>query len=901
MNITARQLWYVNAVFALIILWLVYAIWFIPRKDAWQFIPDNAFLVIESSEIQASLFQTKDTTASVLGEIPFLYDAVSRLKEITQDLETKKELKPFLEKKLISYSVHREAKKNLEFITYIPLADDDKFLNAILVNNAATKRIVKQTTEGIEITKIKLAPDGSEVFSFFVHDDFMVCSRSVILLEAVIAKIKSRSPALDKTPFKESRQQVAHLYFRTRNLLDVADLLPTQLSPNLRSYFRNIMPFNPDFVIDNRSTDGKIMGYISSNTKIEVPFVSAFSSQKPSPFTATSWIPENTAFFLRTSFHDAPSLGLQLNVYLREKDKELYSQKEALNKLLGKDLDAIFRGLSKEAMLCEMETVGDENAQRIALFHSDDVAALGNTIDDLAQTADKYNGNNVKPFSAFNRVIKKIEISELPSLLFGSSFSGFPECYYTAWSNYLVVANTQTAMENYLSQLSLGKTWKTSKKHLDLQRELSKNAQITAVINPQRIWNNIYYSLPENWQQSVRKHEGRFKDMRLLAIENFAFKDQFGTKVHILKSGFGKQRFANQLLLQNKISLLSAVRGVPRVITNSVTKTDEVLVQTIEGISLYDDKNKKINDVSILSELNSANRAIDFYKNGQVQYLAYSEKDLYILERRKEGVNAQRIDIPITESIASVAAASGILYIADASGVIFKVTSGNTPTRISLKQPLGRIVEIAVVKQGSQEFLAVLGTNGTLHLFYLNNGVSANGFPMVALENRPVKLLTETTASGDVTFKIISETGAIQTVSLTGDIQTSGAIQLVRRSKNALFGVLQNQQQTDWLLLQTDPSGVIVYNRRGEQLLEIDAVFYGNLNVKFFDLGNDLRLIAIFDGKTTVLYDLEGHQIGDKPLQSTAMPTITFEENFNKLLIFNPNGTALEKWGVKVE
>lgn len=901
MKLNARQLWYVNAALMIIVSWLVYAIWYAPRKDAWQFIPDNAFLVIESSTIQRVLYTEDDSVSKSLGEVPFLSDAVERLKELTKDLNPEKEAKPFLDKKLISYSIHREAKSNLEYITYLPLQSNSKQLRALQENNASNKRISTQTTEGIKITKIRPNDDNIPGIAYFIHDDYLICSRSVILLEAVIRKIKSRSPALDKVPFAESRQGLAHFYFRTRNLLSVADLLPTQLSPNLRSYFRNTVPFNPDLVFTDNDDGGSVTGYVASKTKIEVPFISAFASQRSSEFTSTEWIPENTAFFLRTSFDKPNVLNIGINVHLKEKDARFFSMKDSVNTLLNVDVNDVFNLLSKEVILCEMETVGNENAQRIALLHSSDINKLLALTEDLSKVAESYQPFKIKPFSILNRTIQKIDIIEFPALLFGSTFSGFGECYFTAIEDYLIIANSQQAMESYLTNLSLGKTWNNSTKHQELQTRLNKNAQITAVINPKRIWNNIFYSLPPAWQKSTLKHERRFKNMELLAIENIAFQDRFGTKVHIQKNNLDAQRYANKLLLQESILVDDIITGTPRVISNSTNSSEEVILKLPNFLKLFNSNGKPIHSLPFSEALTDLNIGIDFYQNNRLQYLISTDQKAFILDRNKNKIEVKEIYQDLQKGIVATATYAKYVFIANESGEVYSISATNDIGKIALKKRINQIADIALIKQDDLLLLALAETDGTLHLFYTHNGVEVRGFPIAATEGKPVKIVSVSDKQGNPAIQIISVLGEVKKMGTDGVVNATETLQIPRHSRNTAFGVVLDQQNRDWLITQRFSSGVSIYNKFGEQLLEIETPYFDSLNVKFFDLGNDLRIITIFDGTTTLLYDLRGQQVGDKPISATAPPYLTFESNYNKLLIYSPNGNILEKWGVKVE
>lgn len=900
--LTPRQIWYINAVLAIIALWLSYKIWVTPRQDAWHFIPDNAFLVIESSKVQASLYDKNDSVVTAISTIPFLYDAIQHVNLLTTDLDDKQK-KAFLSNKLVSYSLHREAKRNLEYIVYIPLrtSDDEEMVEVITNKKAPNKRIFNQTTKAISITRISRENEEND-FSFFVYDDFLIGSRSVVLLEAVISKIKSRTPALDKVPFKESRQGYAHLYFRTRNLMDISDLLPSELSPNLRSYFRNITPFNPDLVINKVLDNEHIEGYVASNLKIDVPFLSAFGLQKASTFESAALIPDNTSFFIRTSFDEGSQIGINLNVYLKKKDTEWLSKKDSASKLIGKDITQLLSSMNKEAIFCEMETVAEEPSQKIALFYSTTPEKLIGLFDDYATAAERFLVVKSQPFSLFNRVVRKIDIAELPAMLFGSTFGGFSECYYTLVNNHLVIANGKEAMESYLSKLSIGQTWKTSTVHQDLLKKLNKNAQITVVISPQRIWNNLYYSLPKRWQEAVTKHEQRFKNMRLIAVENFVHREQFGTKIHIHKNSTKQSPYTNQLLLQEAIEVGQTVQSQPFIINNPTSRKEEVLIQTATGLQLFDAEGKKVSSVPIEGQLLSTFIPFDFNQNGKIQYLFQTTKKVYVIERTADGLSVKNPAIPISGEIKALAVEPGKIYVADASGRVFKVTNEGSISQIPIKSVISNVIDIQLFSYKNINYIVLLQREGSLQLFYENNGIPIRNFPIVPLNTRPSKVMIENDPQGKPFFKLISEVGEIKTVTLEGNVLTE-AQQLERKSKDAIFSVITDQHRRNWLIVQRDPTGMFIYDKKGNQLLTIGTAggfVYNELKVSYFDLGNDWRILCIFDGKNNLFYDLRGNQFGDKLLPAAFLPALSYEDTFNKILIYNALNVQVEKWGIKV-
>lgn len=896
----ARHIWYLNGFLALVAFFITYKIWFSPKEDAWRLIPDNAFLVIESTTLQNNLYEKDSLGGAALSEIPFFFDALENLRLVANELPNTALKKKLLHQKLISYSLHREAKRNLEYIVYIPIENNEEEINAILASNSSEKRVFGQTTNGFEIKRLK-KNSAEDLFSFFVHNNYLVCSRSVLLLEAVIDKITSKKPALDKVPFVESRNSLAHFYVKTRNLMDISDVLPTELSPNLRSYFRNVTPFNPDLVFSKVADSENIEGYVLSNSSIEVPFLSAFGSQKGSALTATTLIPENTAFFLRLAFHKAADLAVNMNIYLRQKDELFIEKKDSVSALLGKDIDQLYGVIDKEAMLCEMETVTDEPSNKIALFHSSNPSQFRQLLTDLGRATDPYVSFKSSPLSILNQTVIKLEIAELPALLFGSSFSGFSSCFYAIRGNYVIMANSQAAMESYLSQLSLGQTWGQSKIHTDLVKRLSPKAQVTAVVNPQKIWNNIFFSLPDKWQSSVIKHEGRFKNLRLIAIENFVSQKQFGTKLHLQKNTSANSEFANQLLLQEATEFPEEIIGSPYVIVNPTTRKEEVFLQTNRQIFLAGTSSKLQNSVIIDAPIRKQPQAFDFFQNGRLQHITHTNKALYVLERTANEFTAFVPEMNISGTINHLTTQPSKVIVGTTSGELFKISKNKEVTQIPTIAPKRAIIAIKAITHKNSPLVATLQQDGTLSLFYENSGALLNNFPQLPLQTRPVAMVEEKDENGTSYLLLLSEMGEVKGIDFDGRMVEKAATQLIKKSKSATFELLTDQRSNDWLFLQRHSGGLIVFNKKGESILEIESPFSAELKVGYFNLGSDLRIIAIFDGTNSTFFDTKGSQIGNKPLPSTALPYLSFEEYYNKLLIYTPNGKRLEKWGIKLK
>lgn len=904
--IKTKYLWYINAFLTLVAIYMAYRIWFAPKRDAWNYIPDNAFLVVESSQIQRSLFNKQGFDSTQLADIPFFYDALQPLKKIVQSVDENEVAEKFLRRKRITYSLHRETKKNLEYIIYIPMGTFGaaEFLNQLTTPDPSKRKVYGRTYKGTRIDELYTA-NNLLMFNFLIHDDFLICSGSKVLLEEVVNRIKSGG-ATEGFPFKESRRGIAHIYFKSRNLQDVADILPSQLSPNLIEFFGNIAPRNPDIVFEKPKIPNTVSAYIYSKGTNTIPFLGIFSQQMPQPFTCTDLIPENTAITFRISFKNKNKLAQDFNNYFRGNEQALLAERDSLNRFLTINIPSLYSILKNEVVLCEMETSSDEPSKKILLIKTEDPADALNMFDDLADNAEKLSSYfKPQPFSYLNNYVRKIQISQLPALLFGSIFRGFADCYYTQIGDYMILASDDDAMREYLNNLNFGQTWAKSNIYTDFVKKLRPQAQVTAIISPQRIWNNLYYSLPQKWRSSTIKHEQRAKAIRFVAVENFVINNTFGTKLLIEKiPQTQKEVLVNRFFLQDSLSTNAAFVGKPFIIKNAYNTSEEILLQRADHQAvLLSNAAKEVNTIPLSQPLTSAYLLpTDYFQNGTLHYLATTaDKLLFFTRENQTGLVANYADIDFSGSIRAVAASETKIYVADDGGNVYVINEETQNiSKVKIPMLLTDIMRIQPVKYKNNTYLAILQKDGTLNVIY-EQGPFLKGFPKVPLTARPVEMVIEEGQGKNSIITLISETGEIKKVDMNGNSLDRANIQLERPDKATIFEVIFDQNHKDWLIARRTPTSLIILNKQGNAVLEIGSTNFMKSQLRYFDLGNDLRFVGIFDGKNNTLFDLKGRMLGDKPLAATALPAVSYSEAYNKLFIYNTNKTRFEVWTVKLK
>jgi hypothetical protein len=439
----------------------------------------------------------------------------------------------------------------------------------------------------------------------------------------------------------------------------------------------------------------------------------------------------------------------------------------------------------------------------------------------------------------------------------------------------------------------------------DYIKKLSPQAQFTGIISPQRIWNNIYYSLPQKWQAATIKHEGRTKALRFMAIENFVNNATFGTKLLIEKiPQTQREGLVNKYFLQDSLSTNSTFVAYPSIIKNPVSAADEILLEQANGqVLLVGSTAKEINKVVVGQPLTSKYLVpTDYFQNGRLHYLATTYNNLVFLTRDNEaGLVATSPNIPVSGGVKAVAASETKIFVADGSGEIYVIDEETQKiSHIKSVTNFKDIIQLLPVKFKNNTYLAVLQKDGTLDVIY-EQGHSLKGFPQVPLTARPVSMIMEEGKDKNSVLTLVSELGEIKRVDLLGNNQSSDNIQLERPDKATVFEVIFDQNCKDWFIVRRTPTSLVIFNKQGNSVIKIESTNFMKSQLRYFDLGNDLRLIAVFDGKNNTLFDIKGNNLGDKPLPASSLPAISYSEAYNKLFVYNPNKTRFEVWTVKLK
>lgn len=877
--------------------------WLQQGQEVWRYIPDEAVLVVESGFSAEALANKVPQKTQQVHQIPFVHDATQQLK-LLQKLCSPKAFTQFLADKTISYSLHRENKKNLRFVFYVPYSplQDKNLIDELAKLNVKKYRIILHQYEGFDINEIYDINTNEALFAYFKHKNYLIGCQSTILLEDVVRKINQPVSNLFKeNPFLHAQNGIAHIYFRSKALREVKDLLPAQISANLIFLFGHVIPTNPDFVF-TADKSKYINASVLTQSQSNIPLLAAFNGQTASKIHCSDLIPQNTASLIRLSFNKTDVLEEKISKYLDKHEELIIEDRDSVNRLFEFRLQDVFTVLGDEATFCELETNQDEPANKLLFLHTKDVQKAINVFDDLTNKANQGIYPKPLPEQYKGYAIKRLNIEQFPSLLFGSIFQGFYQGFYTVRGNYVIYANDLQALKTYIDHLSENFTWRNSTPHQAFLNALRTEAQVIAIATPSNLWSNLYYSLPKRWQDNLVNHEERIKNIQFIGLENVLKNNLVSTQLILDKTGkYVKPALLNRFFVQNTYHYHTPIHYMPLILENLKSSTERIL--------LRDDNNKCftlgrdtsiMGNIKIKGDVNNQFQNLPLISNNKQLLYNFSGNELYFIERTDhDTLRIFSIKTPCKLGISAVGAGTNTLYLSDNLGQIFKYdVERNQFLKIPLRSKLKRVLGIQTVKIKGQPFVAILEDEGILYLIN-DKGYAHQPFP-ISIGTKVESNFVAEEENGKVVFGIISTQGELIKVGEDGNITLKQ--QLTRSDKAAVFEIYSDKRTKNWLIASKSLTEISIFDKQGKTLLTIQGNNTLQTNIQYFDLDAQASIITLFDGLSNTLYNtVSKEMLGGNFLKATAPAALSYSNAYNKIFVYNPNIKNIEIWTVKVK
>ncbi len=849
-----------------------------------EFIPDNTLLLLETNELK------KDSEPVLFSQIPLLSKVENQFYLLQKIGLSKDEVNDLMSDKVLYFALLPEAKEDLGYISYLPLTQNDSVLvNKIntLQENISGSRIIYHTTRGYRIAEV-IDGTAKSVLSFFIQNDVLIFSASSVLIEEAILPSKHvwiKSIADLIAPQSESIFTATHL-----NKAAVAKFID-KISANKNQgakQFINLLSENfTNFQLDEdlASAIGDLQG------------VNPFEGQTPKRIEDLSMIPNTSSFLLYIPFDDTSRLTENLQQYFKE-NKTLNTLRNTVKAAFKLNFSDIYQQLEGEILLAGFDE-GDETFNGKALILRN--KAMLEILKKTAKEVSKEKNANVVTVEYGGYTIKSLGIREFPTMLFGEYFSGFEECFFTEYKNYIILTNSLSAMQSYLLMISKGDVWSNSTKNQSIIKKCNAS-NLTLIAETNRAVLGFKKSLLNAW---AVKFAAQIAELNRIQVSVFEIHDG-KTQLKLFKNAAlagSSRKYANKWIKLSSIEVDSASK--PFYVINPLSKKQEIFAQGLDNQLYYIKSGKKVWSYQLSSKVIGDIKNIKISANAPQQLLIATSNKVYILKKNTKGFDVQTIQnnsgVPIRDFIIfdNEFDKKENITLFSSNGSTFKIDKNTLSLSLhhKPKNAGSHILPISTLIMQGVEYAILLDKKGKLTLQDANGNI-ADGFPIALnrIFNDPALIEG---SNERISIKVLSENGELFTVNVSGKIIERK--QLLRPNAESKFFLCVDQRNTDWVIMRSDGKDVTVIDQSEKEIFTIKEETFGVKRLKYYNLGVGGKYFALTNSYTNYrFFDETGSYVGGMPIISNYLPLLTYSESYQKLIIDILTPTALENWSVKL-
>jgi hypothetical protein len=877
------------------------------KRNALELVSSEAVLVFETTEpVMAWNQLVTQPFWSRISELPSLYHAQNQVMALDSLLGKGGRLERALKGNQFVLSLHPVGREEFDFLYTIAFKDlsNLEILKDLENNLPPLSRINTRSYSNIEIKEFQ-SLDLERNLSYALIGNVFVASYSSFLVEDAI-RYAQNSNLLN---FKSNNKQLFDALPSAKGL-GVIRISGQAIAKIISGISRNT-----DFkMIDSFSRKG-----VSAN--LELKFLdnrvvmegqAYFQDGKGFDFEASSTgnpktfqnlISNRTAVYHQYHLKDIEQLS-------KIEDKG-FKGTSTLKGDIEKSLlnQGFLKGLTGEVAFILFELIANEPQDKILLIQSDQIQEKIQLLRAFNASLDR-SGLEDSPLDYYQQQeIFMVGAEEFPAHLFGGKFQGFPDTYITSVNDVLVFANSSKAMKLFIDDVHNDYTWGKSLNQKRLIENISPENGFFFMIDIQRFWTAVIENSSPSWKSFFQKYAPQLKSFELL---NLSVKEMGKKNAVVMELGYSMnpiKSVQDVLLTENRaVSFSNRLIYGPVIVQNFIDRSQEFVVQDeAHNLYLLTSEGEQVFGYNLDGPIVSGIHQVDFYKNGKLQLLFATEKQVYIIDRlgnlvsgfpvRIEGQTITHLNLVDYNNSRDyryfIATAEGNLFLLDKNG---KALEGWNPKTIS-----GPVSSAPAHHRiaGVGDRMVALSSRGQLY-FFNRRGEPELGSPIRLGEGLASDyILLERGSAQESRLVTITTEGEVVQVNLKGELTYRN--QLLRPDRESKFYLIKDQKDDRYVFVVHEYNKVTVMDREYKTVFTID-VFSDNLEFQFFSFGSDKNIFVVVDKSQEFiyLYNLEGTLLNTLPIVGDHKVEIKYSGGQNDYTIYTISGNKFSEYKLPI-
>jgi hypothetical protein len=622
--------------------------------SAIQAVPSSSPLFIKINDL-AKLSQVlgkQNEWWNLLGNIEKVKPLQKGILSVDSIINGNSGFRKLIKGKEIVLSLNSEVNNEIDLLTIVPLnvPGDQGMAENFIEEFIKTRHLHSTKRKFNKVSLYELTSNGVNNFSltYSFDKEFLILSTKAYLVEKSIRQLESNSgeESLQLAPLLKTINNQAEINIFI-NHQTAGEILSTFLSEPMQNKVSFMNSYSGWTELDATIKDEKF--YISGFTNGDIQknyFTNILLHQQPGISKIGNVLPSNIKFFssyyfsdIERFFDDYQSYLSQLNLFT-ENEKQL----KEIEKISGFKLETIFDEIFDKE-IAESAFSNDPLTNNLSRVLTIKTKSGSFTLKKMKDFQEAYFKSTKKTTSEWEKDFKidnqtnikfyKFPVENMAALLFGNLFPGVKTSWFTVYDNYLIFADSFSALGKIILSNILGETLNSDSEYIKFQSGLTS-------MNNYYFFCNSSISFPE---ADLFFNSDISND--IISNNDFGKFKYFAWQV----SSSGNMIYNNASMFYNpnislkpktvwQSHLLSALDKKPLIVENRYDPQNNeiILSDSKNNVYMLNNVGRIVWQINVESPVLSDIHVIDFNKNGEYQLVFNTKEKLLVVDKKGNNI-----------------------------------------------------------------------------------------------------------------------------------------------------------------------------------------------------------------------------------------------------------------------
>ena len=860
--------------------------------SAWSFVPADAALVIEAELIQdfktiqgfpISSFIEESTGFKNLRQGLSFLDSINGDGGFTAIFDDAKTIA----------AAHKVGSDDIDFLYVIELQNisQNTFANAAIGRlKEAGYRFKTRNYNDFKISEIS---NQGKTLTFIFFKNFFLASFTPYLIEDAVRAISDDEMMSFRERFVQLNETgvsgLSSFYVNYEKFGELVGAISTDDTPF------PILAGKYDLVLD--STILQLAGFSYSNEG----WLATHQSQ-PATFEMAEIVPEKTAYFYHITSATFSSWKEQQIDYLRSTNTSVRNYQDSLKAQYDFNADQVFDLIDNEIGIANLESPRSRDQQKLMILEVKNREESLSFFSQLTERVAIARNDSVYSESYSENEIRFLPISEFPSTILGTLASGFEQCFYIGYRNYIIFSNDLQELKNLISSIQNEDTWGKSIRMNNFLARANNAANVSLFVNIPRAWNNIQNNIKPSWEDHFANNSSLYKTIDMAAFQ-FSFVDGRYYTNYTFSQPIKRARSIPKTSAENGVRFVSKLITKPYLLKTHAHKKFDILLQDSTNSVYYMDPDQNtLWSETIDGPIVDNVYPIDYYKNGKLQYAFTTSGQVHIIDRTGAYIPGYPKPLPNGATIdhlkvidydlsrnyrIAVTDIDGRVFLTDKDLNVLEGWKGKDLKRKAL-------LPLAHARLGRSDVMISIQESGVINVMN-RRGQMSRGFPFDTRQTLDENYhLRKSNSPGNSSLTVISTGGELTELNLEGDVIKRD--QLIKTSADTQFRLIPDTGGDSFIVLRKEGNTYDVLDDTGNLLFQKDYLSEGPILAQYYQFGAGKDLVIFTDtaNKSLYIYDKSGNLLTGNPLNSEHEISLIYSSAKREFQVFTTWGSNLE-------